>query len=170
MIDVLRGAQNQRIQSLGHDRLSTYGIGRELSQEAWGSLIRQLLHLGYLEQDMGNFAVVRLSPLSRPVLRGDERVVLARPRVRLATPKKEPKRGREELTYDRGLFEELRALRKRLADDQQVPPFVVFGDATLAEMAARRPHDAEAMGRISGVGKHKLARYGEAFLQLLQKS
>lgn len=168
VIDVLRGAGNQRIQGLGHDRLSTYGIGRGLSQEAWGSLIRQLLHLGYLEQDMGNYAVLKLSPLSRPVLRGDERVELARPRVRMAAPKKEPKRGRGDLAYDRGLFEELRALRKRLADEQQVPPFVVFGDATLVEMAAHRPMDAEALSAIGGVGKHKLARYGDAFLRVIR--
>jgi ATP-dependent DNA helicase RecQ len=170
VIDVLRGAQNQRIQNLGHDRLSTYGIGKGISQEVWGSLIRQLLHLGYLEQDMGNYAVLKLSPLSRPVLRGEERVVLARPRVRMVAAKKEPKRGRGDLSYDRGLFEELRALRKQLADEQQVPPFVVFGDATLVEMAAYRPMDAEALAAISGVGKHKLARYGDAFLQVIRGS
>ncbi|QEM68345.1 DNA helicase RecQ [Geobacter sp. FeAm09] len=165
VIEVLRGSHSQRIQSLGHDRLSTYGIGRELSQDAWGGLIRQLLHLGYLEQDVGNYSVLRLTARSKPVLRGEERVVLARPRVRMVAAKKEPKRSRGELDYDRGLFERLRALRKRLADEQQVPPFVVFGDATLVEMAAYRPTDDEGLARISGVGKHKLARYGAAFLR-----
>ncbi|KAB0666851.1 DNA helicase RecQ [Oryzomonas japonica] len=164
VIEVLRGSRSQRIQSLGHDRLSTYGIGKELSQDAWGGLMRQLLHLGYLEQDVGNYSVLHLTARSKPVLRGEEQVVLARPRVRVVA-KKEPKRGRGELEYDRELFERLRMLRKRLADEQQVPPFVVFGDATLVEMAAYRPVDDDGLARISGVGKHKLARYGAAFLR-----
>ena len=168
VIDVLRGSHNQRIQSLRHDRLSTYGIGREISQDAWGSLIRQLVHLGYLDQDMGNYSVLRLTSRARPLLRGEERLTLARPRVRPIPAKKQAKRGREGLPYDEALFQELRELRKRLADEQQVPPFVVFSDATLVEMAARRPTNAEELAQISGVGKHKLGRYGPVFLQLLQ--
>jgi ATP-dependent DNA helicase RecQ len=168
VIEVLRGSQSQRILALGHDRLSTYGIGREISQDAWGSIIRQLVHLGYLEQDMGNYSVLRLAAKARPLLRGEERLVLARPRVRLIAAKKEVKRGREGLAYDEELFQALRALRKRLADEQQVPPFVIFGDATLVEMAACRPTDAEELARINGVGKHKLGRYGTEFLQVVR--
>ncbi|HEX9078866.1 MAG TPA: DNA helicase RecQ, partial [Desulfuromonadaceae bacterium] len=81
VIEVLRGSRNQRVLSLGHDRLSTYGIGDGLSHDAWGSLIRQLVHLGYLEQDMGNYAVLRLTPKARPLLRGEESLILARPRA-----------------------------------------------------------------------------------------
>jgi ATP-dependent DNA helicase RecQ len=169
VIEVLRGSQSQRIRALGHDRLSTYGIGREISQDAWGSIIRQLVHLGYLEQDMGNYSVLRLAGKARPLLRGEERLVLARPRVRLIAAKKEAKRGREGLAYDEGLFQALRVLRKRLADEQQVPPFVIFGDATLVEMAACRPTDAEELARINGVGKHKLGRYGMEFLQVVRE-
>jgi ATP-dependent DNA helicase RecQ len=168
VIEVLRGSHSQRILSLGHDRLSTYGIGKDLPQDVWGALMRQLLHLGYLEQDVGNYSVLRLTPRSKPVLRGEERVVLARPRVRVAAVKKEPKQGRGVPDYDRELFERLRTLRKRLADEQQVPPFVVFGDATLVEMAAYRPVDDDGLARISGVGKHKLARYGTAFLRVIR--
>jgi ATP-dependent DNA helicase RecQ len=169
VIEVLRGSRSQRIQVLGHDRLSTYGIGRELPPDAWGSLIRQLVHLGYLDQDMGNYSVLRLTSLAKPLLRGEERLVLARPRVRIA-PKKETKRARTgvELEHDEGLFQALRALRKRLADEQQVPPFVIFGDATLVEMAAVRPTDAEGLAHISGVGKHKLGRYGADFLRVIR--
>ena len=87
--------------------------------------------------------------------------------MRLIAAKKEAKRGREGLAYDEGLFQALRALRKRLADEQQVPPFVIFGDATLVEMAACRPADAEGLARINGVGKHKLGRYGTEFLQVV---
>ena len=168
VIDVLRGARNQRIQTLGHDRLSTFGIGRELPQDAWGSLIRQLVHLGYLEQDMGNYSVLRLTSQARPLLRGEERLILARPRARVAPANKEAKRGREGITYDEGLFEALRSLRKQLADEQQVPPFVVFSDATLAAMAAHQPKDAEGLARISGVGAHKLGRYGPRFLRAIR--
>jgi len=170
VVEVLRGSVSQRIRSLGHDRLSTYGIGRELSQDAWGSIIRQLVHLGYLEQDMGNYSVLRLTPLATPLLRGEEKLVLARPRTRIVTTmKKEPKRGRKGEPHDEGLFQALRALRKKLADEQQVPPFVVFSDATLLEMAALRPSDTEEMARINGVGTHKLGRYGTDFLRVIRE-
>ncbi len=165
VIDVLRGSQNQRIQQLGHDRLSTYAIGRELSQDVWGSVFRQLVHLGYLEQDMANYSVLRLTAKARPLLKGEERLVLAKPRLRPAPAKQPAKRGKEDLPYDEGLFQALRTLRKRLADEQQVPPFVVFSDATLVAMAALRPTTPEEMGRVSGVGAHKLGRYGSDFLR-----
>jgi ATP-dependent DNA helicase RecQ len=169
VVEVLRGSASQRIRSLGHDRLSTYGIGRELSQDTWGSIIRQLVHLGYLAQDMGNYAVLRLTPKATPLLRGEEKLVLARPRVRVVTSvKKEPKRGLKGALHDEGLFQALRALRKRLADEQQVPPFVVFSDATLMEMAALRPADSAEMAAINGVGMHKLGRYGTEFLRVIR--
>lgn len=168
VIEVLRGSLSQRIKTLGHDRLSTYGIGRELGQDAWGSIIRQLVHLGYLEQDMGNYSVLKLTVKARPLLRGEERLTLARPRVRTVAAKKETKPRKGDLVYDTGLFDELRALRKRLADEQQVPPFVVFSDASLVEMAAYRPMDAEALARISGVGEYKLGRYGPVFIEVIR--
>lgn len=168
VIDVLRGSQNQRIRELGHDRLSTYGIGRELSQDAWGSLIRQLVHLGYLEQDLANYAVLKLTAAARPLLRGEHPLELARPRVKPAPLKKETRKKAGEWEYDEGLFQALRALRKRLADEENVPPFVVFSDATLAEMAASRPTGPDALLLVSGVGKHKLERYGPLFLETIQ--
>ncbi len=168
VIDVLRGSQSQRITRLGHDRLSTYGIGRDLSPDAWGSIIRQLVHLGYLEQDLANYSVLRLTDASRPLLRGEETLVLARPRVKTVAPKKQPRKGRGSLEYDEELFQALRTLRKSLADEQKVPPFVIFGDATLVEMAAYRPTDADALLRINGVGKHKIGRYGAQFLEVLR--
>ncbi|MBI1920372.1 MAG: DNA helicase RecQ [Geobacter sp.] len=169
VIDVLRGSHSQRILDLGHDRLSTYGIGKELSQDAWGSLIRQLVHLGYLEQDMGNYSVLRLTPKAKPLLRSEEAISLARPRVRQAPAKQPAKRGRQELPHDEELFHALRALRKRLADEQHVPPFVVFNDATLVEMAANRPTEIEELALVNGVGKHKLGRYGAEFLRVIRE-
>jgi len=168
VIDVLRGSANERIRQLGHDRLSTYGIGRELPSEAWGSLLRQLVHLGFLQQDIANYSVLRLTETARPLLRGEERLVLARPRAKTVAPKKKDASRAPAPARDEGLFQALRVLRKRLADEQGVPPFVVFGDVTLTEMAARRPVTAEEMLQISGVGEHKLGRYGAAFLGVIR--
>ncbi|HEY6837985.1 MAG TPA: DNA helicase RecQ [Geobacteraceae bacterium] len=169
VVDVLRGSAGERITRLGHDKLSTYGIGKELSTEAWQSLVRQLLHLGYLEQDVASYGVLRLTAAARPLLKGEERLELARPRVKVTPLPKTGKKGATApLDYDKELFQELRALRKRLADEEQVPPFVIFGDATLVEMAARRPQDAAALLDITGVGKHKLGRYGRAFLEVIE--
>jgi ATP-dependent DNA helicase RecQ len=165
VIDVLRGARTQRLLDLGHDRLSTYGLGAEQSAEAWGGLLRQLIHLGYLRQDVANYSVLKLAEAARPLLRGEQRLTLARPRLRVAPEKKAPRGKPGELDYDAGLFENLRALRKRLADDAGVPPYVIFGDATLAEMAAYLPEDRQALLAINGVGKLKLQRYGAEFLE-----
>ncbi|PLX82951.1 MAG: DNA helicase RecQ [Desulfuromonas sp.] len=166
VVDVLRGSQNEKVLELGHDRLSTYGIGKEGSAEAWSSLLRQLIHRGYLVQDIAAYSVLKLTEAARPLLRGDERLVLAKPRLRVRQAMK--KRGRPKVAdfdYNEELFDSLRQLRKRLADEAGVPPYVIFGDATLAEMAASMPTDQEAMLGISGVGKHKLRRFGADFME-----
>jgi ATP-dependent DNA helicase RecQ len=164
VVDVLRGARSERIRALGHDRLSTYGLGAEQSAEAWTGLIRQLIHHGYLVQDVARYSVLTLTEAARPLLRGEERLVLAKPRLRV---KIQPKKGKArvgDFDYDELLFERLRAVRKRLADAEGVPPFVIFTDATLAEMAALMPSDETALLAVSGVGKHKLRRFGGEFL------
>ena len=164
VIDVLRGSQNHRMLELKHDQLSTFGIGNDHSQEVWGNLLRQLIHLGYLEQDLASFSVLKLTEGARPLLRGEVRLELAKPRDTRAVEKKSaPKKP----SYDGALFQELRALRKEIAEEQQVPPFVVFADATLAEMAAQMPQDKWELLKITGVGQHKLARYGDAFLRVI---
>ena len=171
VIDVLRGSRGERVLQLGHDRLSTYGIGKELSQDEWSSVLRQLIHLGYLEQDMGNYSVLKLTAAAKPLLKGEQQLVLARSRVRAVTPKKQPKKGSGggPLQYDPDLFQALRVLRKELADEQHVPPFVIFGDATLVELAAYLPQDAESLLKINGVGAHKLGKYGAKFLEAIRE-
>jgi ATP-dependent DNA helicase RecQ len=164
VIDVLRGSENQRIQTLGHDRLSTYGIGAGRSKEAWGGLIRQLVHLGYLKQDVANYSVLKLTEAARPLLRGDVELILPKPRVKPKALKKPSRKKIGELDYDADLFQALRELRKGIADDEDVPPYIVFGDAALAEMAAYRPKDQAAFLRINGVGQRKMERYGEDFI------
>ncbi len=167
VIEVLRGSAAERLRQLGHDRLSTYGIGKDRSAEEWGSLIRQLIHLGHLRQDVANYSVLKLTDAARPLLRGEESITLSRPRLRAAAGR-QPRKRAGVAEADRGLFEHLRALRKRLADGAGLPPFVIFGDATLTEMAALRPRDAEELLTVNGVGRAKLARYGEEFLAAIQ--
>ena len=166
--EVLRGTDTARIRELGHDRLSTYGIGKDLSPDAWMSIIRQLVHAGYLRQDLAAYSVLKLTPAATPVLRGERRVELAVPgEGRRAVVAKRARLTADGRAMDEELFQRLRALRKRLADGQGVPAYVVFSDATLAAMAALRPTTAEGLLRVSGVGPVKLARYGEAFLAVL---
>ena len=164
VIDVLRGSENQRILSLGHDRLSTYGIGAERSKEEWGGLIRQLVHLGYLKQDMANYSVLQLTGAARPLLRGEQKLILPKPRVKPKAAKKPSRKRIGELDYNADLFQALRELRKGIADREGVPPYIVFGDAALAEMAAYRPKDGTAFLQINGVGQRKMERYGEDFI------
>jgi ATP-dependent DNA helicase RecQ len=167
IIEVLRGSKSQRIMDLRHNLLSTYGIGSDISAAEWENILRQLLHLGYLVQDFSRFGVLRLSQTARPVLKGETEVILGRPRNTVETVEKGKKRIGGRKDYDQALFDTLRALRKQLADAAGVPPFVVFSDATLAEMARHLPADRTQFLRISGVGDHKLRQYGKAFLEAI---
>jgi ATP-dependent DNA helicase RecQ len=164
VVDVLRGADNERIRKFGHERLSTYGIGMEYSHAEWLSIVRQLIHRGFLVQDIAAFSVLKLTPAAAGVLRAADSVELARPRVR-AKPSRKPTAAALELgPGDFQLFESLRALRKHLADERGVPPYVIFGDATLLEMSRRRPGDESELLDIGGVGQVKLERHGADFL------
>jgi len=167
VVDVLRGADNERIRKFGHERLSTYGIGLEYSHAEWLSIVRQLIHRGYLVQDIAAFSVLKLAPPAGRVLRDEERVELARPRVKEKSRRKPVREALELGPDDLQLFEKLRELRKRLADERGVPPYVIFGDAALIEMCRRRPGNETEFLEISGVGQVKLERHGEAFLHTI---
>ncbi len=171
VVDVLRGSKNRRLLELGHERLSTYGIGADRDKDYWQALIRHLIHQGYVEQDVGNFSVLKLQQASRPLLRGETTLQMGRSRKpaggsKPATGGIAATRGpAATLSEDqRELFERLRQLRKEIADTEGVPPFVVFSDAVLLAMVATRPADEDAFLQIHGVGRHKLLRYGESFL------
>jgi ATP-dependent DNA helicase RecQ len=183
VVEVLRGSKNQRILDLRHDRLSTYGIGEHLSADAWRSLLRQLVHLGYLRQEMGEYPLLKLTPAALPLLKGETSLMLARPRVKVRRTK-EPRAKRSRMdragtlvdvdasppdASDEALFEQLRGLRKRLAEADGLPAYMVFSDATLRAMAAQRPMTPAELLDVSGVGQVKLGRYGEKFLGLLKK-
>ena len=166
VVSVLRGADNERIRSLGHEKLSTWGIGADRSEQEWISIIRQLIHHGYLVQDIASYSVLKLTESARPLLRGEQALELARPRIRERTAvKKRPAAGQG--PYDESLFEELRGLRKRLADEEGVPPYIVFGDATLIQMARDKPLDERELLTVTGVGQHKLEKYGNRFLDAI---
>jgi ATP-dependent DNA helicase RecQ len=171
IIEVLRGSKNQRLLKLGHDRLSTYGIGADRSHDFWAALLRHLINQGYLLQDIGNYSILSLTAAAGPLLKGELPLTMPEPRVRAVTKKARAKsRARlvGDLEYDQDLFEKLRALRKEIATEHGVPPFVVFSDTSLVEMAALRPRNEGEMLDITGVGKYKLEHYGGRFLEVLR--
>ncbi|WP_040727166.1 DNA helicase RecQ [Thiomicrorhabdus sp. Kp2] len=170
VIDVLRGMDNERIRNLNHHQLSTYGIGKEYSAHEWSSILRQLIHLGYLYQDIQNYSVLKLTALSGDVLKGKIEVQLAFPKKQNAKVTRPGKKSSKEtlLDKDRACFEELRTLRKEIAESEDIPAYQVFGDATLVEMAQKRPQTDSELLAISGVGETKLARYGFEFLGALR--
>jgi ATP-dependent DNA helicase RecQ len=164
IIEVLRGSQAEKVLKNGHGNLSTYGIGKELSKAQWLHLSRQFLQEGLLEKEL-EFGGLKLTPKAHAVLRGREKFYGTVQAERTDyTAEKE-----EGLEFDRELFELLRKLRKSLADAQNVPPYVVFADKTLTEMAAYLPQSRASLGRIHGVGEAKLDKYGAAFLQEISR-
>jgi ATP-dependent DNA helicase RecQ len=171
ILEVLRGSKNQRLIQLGHDRLSTYGIGADRPREFWAALLRHLINQGFLLQDIANYSILRLTGEAGPLLRGEQAFIMPEPRLR-APVKKEKSRRKPvgDREYDQNLFEKLRKLRKEIAVEQGVPPFVVFSDTSLVEMAALRPRNDGEMLDITGVGKYKLEHYGPRFLKVLQDS
>ncbi|MDO6764405.1 DNA helicase RecQ [Agarivorans sp. 1_MG-2023] len=166
VIEVLRGSMSQRILEQGHDKLSTHGIGKSASHEHWMSVLRQLIHLGLLQQNIARSSVLQLTEAARPFLKGDQALSLAVPRLNTT---KQSKKTASYGVYDKRLFALLRNLRKRLADEESVPPFVVFNDATLIEMAQQLPQTQHEMLAISGVGLKKLERYGYQFMGLIDQ-
>jgi ATP-dependent DNA helicase RecQ len=166
VIDVLRGSQTSRIQQLGHDKLSTYGIGKDQSHDYWLSVLRQLVHCGLLQQDISQHSVLKLQEAARAVLRAEQTLQLAVPRL-VQTKTSSSSKTTAPQNYDRKLFARLKVLRKAIAERDDVPPFVVFSDATLIEMAQACPTNSVEFLAISGVGQTKLGRYGADFLDLI---
>ncbi|GAB93933.1 DNA helicase RecQ [Gordonia rhizosphera] len=164
LIDILRGADTARIRERGHTRLTTYGIGADLDAAAWRSVIRQLVATGVVEP-RGDYGVLVLTEKSGPVLRGETTVMLRTDPARSpATRGRSTKAAAELPDADRGLFEHLRTWRKAEASQRGVPPYVVFNDATLRELATRRPESAAQLRSVSGIGDAKLEQYGDAVL------
>ncbi|MBT2987655.1 MAG: DNA helicase RecQ [Candidatus Thiodiazotropha sp. (ex Ctena orbiculata)] len=168
LVEVLLGKESGRITGFGHHRISTYGIGRDLTAAEWRSVYRQLIAHGLLSVDLEGYGGLHLTQASRPVLRGETPLMLRKRR------KMKPKRRAMQMDTgevsdaNQALWQALRTLRLELAQSQGVPAYVVFHDATLMEMAERRPRDRQQLAMITGVGDHKLERYGDAFLRVLR--
>ena len=160
IIDVLRGAKNQKITQNEHDQLSTYGIGKDKGVDEWRMLARSLLHQGLIEQTSDGYSVLKLNALSWEVMRRQRTVSLAVPLAQ----KINWEEGSEKAVEAEILMQRLRSLRKQLADEQSVPPYVVFQDSTLKLMAQVQPKTLTEFGKLSGVGSHKLSQYGDKFL------
>ena len=161
VIGVLRGARTKRIQETGHDKLSVYGIAPDFTQEELREIINSLLARHFLLKNEGQYPTFAVSQAGRGFLQRRETLTLSRAQRRVVTT---PAQDAPALEYDQALFQELRGLRRRIAEEKSVPPYVVFGDASLREMAAYLPQTLESFGRINGVGTAKLEEYGERFL------
>lgn len=160
IIDVLRGSKSQKILQYNHHQLSTYGIGKDKTVEDWRMLGRSLLHQGLLAQTTDGYAVLKLNAASWEVMRRQRSVSLAVTN----TPKLLTETETSQATDIEMLFQRLRALRKQIADEQSVPPYVVFADSTLKLMAQVQPQTLTQFSQLSGVGSHKLSQYGDKFL------
>ncbi|MGP9831358.1 DNA helicase RecQ [Marinobacter sp. NSM] len=174
LIDVLRGSENERILQSGHQAISTYGIGTEITANEWKSVFRQLVANGYLRADPEGYGALQLTEQCRPLLKGEQSIELRKDPVakKSASSRSAGKRSgpaiREQITDQAG-WDALRACRKELADKQGVPPYVIFHDTTLFDMLERRPETLEQLAEVSGVGAAKLEKYGEIFLQTLRE-
>ena len=165
--DVLLGKDTDKIRKFGHDQLSVYGIGTELNGPTWRSVVRQVIVQGFLRADQNRYGALVLTGQSRPLLRGEIELRLREDR-KLKTEKKKRRDTAATLApTDQPLFEALRTRRKEIADQLDLPPYVIFHDATLRQMAEHRPQTEAELLSISGVGEAKLARYGSEFLEVI---
>jgi ATP-dependent DNA helicase RecQ len=169
LIDILRGSRNKNILQFGYDQLPTFGVGRDLRVEEWAEYISQLLNSGVMDIAYDEAHSFKLNPASNQVLYGKRKVELVKfipllerkAKEEAQLPKEKPK---QEIIRD-ALFERLRTLRKQIADSMSVPPYAVFTDATLSEMAQKRPVSEAQMKAVSGIGAEKFRRYGETFIR-----
>ena len=172
VVDILLGKPSNRIRKFGHDSISTFGIGIEADSNQWFSVFRQLVALGFLKVDVTGFGGLQLTHKSRPVLKGDEKIAL-RKDTKLVIKSTGGLKNRENKyklkDNQEKLWSALRFCRKELADEQGVPPYVIFHDATLMQMMEYKPTEEKELLKISGVGERKSQRYGEIFLAVIKE-
>jgi ATP-dependent DNA helicase RecQ len=161
IIEVLIGADTDAVRKWRHEEISAYGIGREMKRGEWQSIGRELVRLGYLRQSAEKFVTVELTDDGLAALKDRRAITLTKP-VAIAEKKARTRRG--EIACDEDLFERLRTLRRQLADERDVPAYIIFSDATLREMARSYPTNEAAFGRLPGVGAQKLKDFARAFV------
>ncbi len=159
LIEILTGAKTEKIRRWGHDQLSTYGVGSELSRPEWAAIGRELLRMGLLAQEKGEFPTIALTEEGLEALRSRRMILL----TKAMTARRAPRERAGEITCDETLFDRLRKLRKRIADERGVPAYVIFGDTTLRQMAREYPESPVALRAVSGIGEKKLAEFGGPF-------
>jgi ATP-dependent DNA helicase RecQ len=171
LIDVLLGKDDERMRRFGHDKISTFGIGRDLAEREWRAVFRQLVARGHLTVDAEGHGGLALGESCRPLLKGEESLHLGRQHGETKRKSRKARAGTPaaQVAGD-PLFEALRQKRREIALAQGVPPYVVFADKTLAAMVAERPQSLAEFARLPGVGEHKLERYGEAFLAVIREA
>ena len=170
LIDVLLGKLTERMKSLGHDQLKTFGIGKDFDDKRWRSVFRQLVATGLLKVDVTGYGALQLNESSRPILRGEQTIFF---RQEVEVEKKKLAKTRSKVPLDlpddrQALLEALRGLRRKLAEDQGVPSFVIFHDSTLMQLVLQRPTERTQLAQISGIGAQKLERYGAPLLDVLR--
>jgi ATP-dependent DNA helicase RecQ len=167
LVDVLLGVETEKTTRFGHDKLPTFGVGKELDKKAWQSLFRQLAARGVVETDHDQYGALVMTEAGRPILRGEAQIHLRRDvKVRVS------KRADRAFAAggDTALFEVLRQERARIAKEQKVPAYVIFHDATLAAIAEAKPASLAALGEVPGIGRSKLERYGATILAALAQA
>ncbi|CTP86581.1 ATP-dependent DNA helicase RecQ [Xanthomonas translucens pv. poae] len=171
LIDILRGSDGEKIKQFGHDRLSTYGIGKDLDARAWRGVFRQLVATGLLEVDSDAYGGLRLTDASRQVLKGERQIMMRREAPSRGRERGErsgsPRTGVPVQPQDLSLFNALRDLRAGLAKEQNVPAFVIFHDSTLRNIAEQRPTSLDELAHVGGIGGTKLARYGQQLIDIV---
>ena len=168
-VDVLRGSENAKVLAKGHNTLSTHGIGKDQPTEYWQALGRQLAQAGYLSVSDDGYGTLDLTEQSRKALRERSAIRLKRIEVASRSVSARSKSKSSGIECDEGLFEVLRGLRKQLADERGVPPYVIFGDVALRQMARRYPRTDSDFLRIPGVGQSKLKKFGAEFIQVIDE-
>lgn len=168
LVDILLGRDNEKIRAAGHQHLAVFGVGKGLSEVEWRTLFRQLVARGLADVDLEGFGGLRLDESCRPLLRGEVSLQLRRePKPAQAAKASSSAASQLVRGHEREMWEALRSLRRKLAEEHSVPPYVIFPDATLLEMLRSQPGSLSEMAEVSGVGARKLERYGQAFLQVL---
>jgi ATP-dependent DNA helicase RecQ len=168
LIDVLRGSEADKIMQFDHHLLPTFGIGKQWDNNQWRSVFRQLVARGLLSVDLERFGALRLEEKCRPLLRGEERIELRRDQPQKKAARQQTRTALP-ADIDIALWEALRERRRLLAEEQGVPPYVIFHDRTLQEMCFQLPRNRAELGHISGVGERKLEKYGVQFLQVIEQ-